>query len=221
MQLPASVVKGQEFNVIVRRISTRWIQLPGPEPIIQTGSTKAPSVIADRTAAAESQAGEIAERYVVGTFQIRVPVKTRTAILPAEETRLAIFKARLAAMPTSDRWHPVLARYIELLSERVHGLGGDPGAIPPSFGGYPPGKERGRPEHPPERRELAGKVSEVLFDCCGKFEGFVLRSCEHQHRIAACEPAIMELVLRACRERLELLVTIEGSRIRRIQVVCC
>jgi hypothetical protein len=60
----------------------------------------------------------------------------------------------------------------------------------------------------------------VRFDCSGDFEGFVLHSCEREHRIAACEPAVMELVLRACRERLELRVTMEGSRIRRMEVVC-
>ena len=177
-------------------------------------------MIADRTAAARGEAPEITERYVVGTFQIRVPVEGRHAILPAEENRLAIFKARLQALATTDRWYPVLARYIELLSERVDGLGGDPNVIPPSFGGYLPGAEPGRPE-PPEGRVLSGKVCEVLFDCFGDFEGFILCTCEREHRIASHEPAVRELVLRACRERLELVVTIDESRIRALRVLCC
>jgi hypothetical protein len=152
-----------------------------------------------------------------------VPVESRNAILRPEETRLAIFKARLDAMAPSDRWYPVLVRYIELLSERVRGLGGDPDTIPPSLGGYLPGGEGepGRPGKPEHGRVLTGKVCEVLFDCFGDFEGFILCSCEREHRIRACEPAIRDLVLRACRERFELSVTLDDERIRLIRVVCC
>ncbi len=84
----------------------------------------------------------------------------------------------------------MLARYIELLSERVDGLGGDPNVIPPSFGGYLPG---GRAPVAPSRRRrrvLSGKVCEVLFDCFGDFEGFILCTCEREHRIASHEPAV-------------------------------
>ena len=57
-------------------------------------------------------------------------------MLPAEETTLAILKARLEAMPTRNRWYPVLLRYIEQISGRVNGLGGDASSIPPSLTGY-------------------------------------------------------------------------------------
>jgi hypothetical protein len=62
---------------------------------------------------------------------VKIPVATKEVMLPAEETTLAIFKARLGVMSPTDRWYPVLQRYISLLSARVNGLGGDANAIPP------------------------------------------------------------------------------------------
>jgi len=75
-------------------------------------------------------------------------------MLPAEETTLAILKARLEAMPRTNRWYPVLLRCIEQISERVNGLGGDASAIPPSLTGYRPGPRRVREDV----AEFAGKV---------------------------------------------------------------
>ena len=65
-------------------------------------------------------------------------------MLPGELDRLAIFKARLAAIAVSDPWHPVLVRYVALLDDRVSALGGDPAAVPPSYEGYPQGHGCGR-----------------------------------------------------------------------------
>ena len=122
------------------------------------------------------------ERYVVGTFQVKMPVKTKDVILPAEENRLAIFKARLEAWPKTNRWYPVLVRYVELLGARVDGLGGNAKDIPPSLGGYQGGKGGGRTV-PRRSRGLTGKICEVLYDCFGDFKGFVLCSCEEEHRL--------------------------------------
>ena len=52
-----------------------------------------------------------------------------------EENTLAIMKARLAAMSPSYRWHPALKRYIDYVSARVDGSGGDADDIAPSFDG--------------------------------------------------------------------------------------
>jgi len=62
-------------------------------------------------------------------------------------------------------WYPVLLRYVELIAGRLQGVGGDPGAIPPSLGGYRPG----RPVcEPGERREaFTGKVASVVYDRFG------------------------------------------------------
>ena len=57
-----------------------------------------------------------------------------------------------------------------------------------------------------------------LYDCFGDFEGFVLSSCEEERRFRACEPAVGELVLKVCRERLRLTVHTEDHRVKKLIV---
>ena len=102
-----------------------------PEPGAPAGTASAERVPV-KTAVAGTPAYE---RYIVGSFQVKIPVSTREAMLPAEETTLAILKARLEAMPTTDRWYPVLLRYIGQIAARVDGLGGNSQEIPPSLSG--------------------------------------------------------------------------------------
>jgi hypothetical protein len=64
-------------------------------------------------------------------------------------------------------------------------------------------------------------VREILYDCHGRFEGFVLESCGSARRFEGCESSLEQLVLRACRERSKLTVSVEGSEIRQIVVRCC
>jgi hypothetical protein len=59
-------------------------------------------------------------------------------------------------------------------------------------------------------------VSEVIFNCFGNFEGFVLESCGDIRRFTSTEAAIGELALRACRERLWISVCVEKGREHRI-----
>jgi hypothetical protein len=171
IDLPPTVVKGQTYDVVIRRLSSRTV---GPPPIILTiaDAPETPerpaegSVPRDRHPAAAEPSrgrhteshpdidrqgppetrrdGEIRERYVVGSFQVRIPVQSELVMLPAELDRLAIFKARLAATPGEDPWHPVLVRYVSLLGDRVAALGGDPAAVPPSYDGYLQGHGCGR-----------------------------------------------------------------------------
>jgi hypothetical protein len=88
----------------------------------------------------------------------------------------------------------------------VDGLGGNSGSILPSPTGVPHDHRGGRHEH-----EFTGKVCEVLFDCFGDFEGFVLADCERTHRFRSRQRGIEEIVLRACRDNLRLSVTIKGQ----------
>jgi hypothetical protein len=111
-----------------------------------------------------------------------------TAGKPAEENTLAIMKARLAAMAPTDRWYPVLLRYIGLIAGRVQGLGGDPGKIPPSFGGAPiailTGGTHGHRDHGEHHDEhrYTGMIAGLLFDHFGDFVGFEPDTCEREHR---------------------------------------
>ena len=122
-------------------------------------------------------------RYVVGTFQVKIPVTTREVMLWPEENTLAIMKWRLGQLAPGNRWRPVLERYVGYIAARVDGLGGDSTTIQPSPNGVPVGDDTGR-----EQAEFTGRVCEIVFDCFGDFEGFVLRDCRQRRSFRSCEP---------------------------------
>lgn len=106
-------------------------------------------------------------RYVVGTFAVQIPVSTARVMLPAEENTLAILSWRLAQMDPSNRWVPVLQRYIGYIKNRVDGLGGNSSTVIPSpYGAIP------QPRH--RRCEHTGKIEALIYDRLGDFEGFRL-----------------------------------------------
>jgi hypothetical protein len=77
-------------------------------------------------------------------------------------------------------------------------------AISTLHGGRDPSKPRpDRPDKPGERKRhvFTGRVTELLYDCFGAFEGFVIEDCERRHRFRACERGIEKVVRRACRHR--------------------
>jgi hypothetical protein len=151
VDLPQTVTTGQEYDVVVRRIGKRLLRTPPPVPVPELelrrraagGHIVLPEPGAPAGAAPAAMGPVKAaiadtpayERYIVGSFQVKIPVSDREAMLPAEETTLAILKARLEAMPTTDRWYPVLVRYIGQIAARVDGLGGNSQEIPPSLSG--------------------------------------------------------------------------------------
>jgi hypothetical protein len=226
VDLPPTVVKGQEFNGIVRRVSTRRFKEPpvialalgeaGPRPTPSSASsastpssrsTTAPHVIEVTPPPigppTPPKTASDTWRYVVGTFQVRIPVSTEDAILPAEEDTLAIFKWRLQAMAPSNRWHPVLRRYVGYLSARVDGLGGDAGSVRPSLSGS--GITR-RPRHL-EEIEFIGKVVGLRYDRFGDCRGFLLRLENGRERsFKSDEDQVEDLVRVAWLERYEISV---------------
>jgi hypothetical protein len=233
IDLPQTVTTGEEFDIVVRRIGKRPLRpapvpappppppppppapkvslrrRPGgtihidlPQPGASAGTVPVQTVVEDRQAW---------ERYIVGSFQVKIPVSTAKAMLPAEETTLAILRARLEAMPKTDRWYPVLLRYIGQIAGRVDGLGGDANAIPPSLLGYlPTPRPAGRPCEE-DLEEFTGKVREVVFDCFGEFVGFVLDDCCERRTYESRERQTGDLVLRALKERLTLMVVTAGK----------
>jgi hypothetical protein len=137
IDLPASVVKGQEFNIVVRRVSTKQLS---NVPVLELRARSAIDLGGEPEAELPSQANvptplPRSYRYVVGTFQVKIPVTTADAMLPAEENTLAIMKWRLQQMAPSSRWYPVLTRYTDYVAARVDGLGGDSTSILPSPNG--------------------------------------------------------------------------------------
>jgi hypothetical protein len=223
IDLPIGVKAGQQFNVVVRRVRSRQ----APALTNNTGIAAQARVDAERKPPVTDW------RYIVGTFQVTIPVSTEAPLLWPEENTLAIMKWRFLNTAPASRWYPVLQRYLSYLVGRVNGFGGKAGAIPASPNGAPepgPGKGTGTGtgtglgECGGALVEYRGKVCEVLFDCFGDFEGFVLESCCGTRRFTACESGIADVVLRACRERLVLSVFVEQGlkdKIRQLMVTCC
>jgi hypothetical protein len=145
INLPGTIVKGMEFQVVVERITTiQYTPQIIPIPKIAHQTDVAPpqfekSVI---TAAALPQADSNAPYYwrqIIGSFSLRIPIVPHGNLLPAEYDGLAILKWRLTQMPPTNRWYPVIERLIGVTEGRIEGAGGDPTLIPPS------GSPRGAP----------------------------------------------------------------------------
>jgi hypothetical protein len=201
IDLPPSVRYGNEFDVLVRRITTK-----------QVPNQKSPNDRSVRLADSVDDAtvgDQPLWRYVSGSFLARVSVQRETTILPADENLLAILKWRLTLIEAENRWYPVLLRYISYLSARIVGMGGDPSKIPPSPHGYQlpspiVGKEHGERCH-------AGKVIGIRYDRFGDFDGFTLLSEDgREHSFRGREHQVEELVRRAWVERTLISVFIES-----------
>jgi hypothetical protein len=192
VELPLGVRYGQKYDVVVRRVSTRQ----GRDVKLEAAATK-------RNFTRDW-------RYIVGSFQVTIPVTLEDELLWPEENKLAIMKWRLGRTPASDRWYRVLKRYVDLIAARVDAFGGNAFGIQPSPTGVPaPKGGGGHGRGHGELVERTGKVCEVLYDCFGDFEGFVLETCSERFAFASSEKGIGEVVLRACRERLLLTVVAE------------
>lgn len=209
VDLPKGITAGQEFNLKVRRIVSRQV----PAVITIAGPSKK-----GRGRPSATHGRKVGNwRYITGTFQVKIPVATDEALLHQEENTLAILKWRQQNMSPAYRWYPVLTRLISYVSRRVSGFGGNPSAIPPSQLGVPPGLVT----HRPQETRHDGKICEVIFDCFGDFEGFILESCASKERFVTCEKAIAEICLRACKERLAMTVYADKSRkIRKLIIRC-
>lgn len=224
LEVPVGVKTGQEFEVVVRRLSSRHARRtpPPPPPPGAPASTNAPPRIDVADEPTESEGNVVAVtveqpaffRQVVGSFIVRVPVSTGEAMLIPEQMTLAVMKWRLAHLSPGNRWHPVLELYIKYCAARLEGIGGDPSAVPASLDWHPELPHR-------DEDAICGKVVEVLFDCHGEFEGFVLDECCRRRLVPCRERAVGELALRAARENLTLCVRFcaESDRVSRLTVV--
>jgi hypothetical protein len=198
---PGVTTDGQEFNIVVRRLATHQPPATVPSPVIQVQRAARPSINRNW-------------RYVVGTFQITIPVQAADQLLVPVARTLSIMKWRLQQTPIANRWYPVLKRYVSYLIGSVSALGLNPGEINPSPIGFPLPITLSSCE---DTIEHTGKVCEVLFDCFGDFEGFVLDvCCSESIRFKTRESGIANLVLRACRDRLLLSVFVERGSAQKI-----
>jgi murein tripeptide amidase MpaA len=200
LELPQSVRTGERFEVDVQQHSGATFRVSQPR-------------VKGRDGAAELN---LSRRRVLGAFRFAVAVQAGRPLLEKLVRNLAVLRYIFEAIPASDSWHPVFARYIDQLGGQVAGLGVDPERVPPSAEdpGLPGEPWHGRPEH------LTGRVREVVFDCFGQLEGFVLETCSGSRRIETTEAGFEELLLRACRDRLTLTVEVEDG-VRKLVVRRC
>ena len=214
INLPLTVKTGQEFNVVVRRVSKRLRPAapPPPPPVPEIAAlgkarggarpSHAPALMAQAASARQAW-----ERYIAGSFQVKIPVSAAPTMRPAEETTLAILKARLEGWPKASPWYPVLVRYVELIDGRLRGIGGDPDDIPPCLGGYRPQPIVREPEE--QRMAFTGKVVSLVYERFGDFCGFVLDTEDGARRFTAREPEIETVANRAWAERILTSVFVE------------
>jgi hypothetical protein len=205
VDLPAGVRRGQLFKIVVRQV-TNTAGVPQRRPDLNHGA-----VPEARGAGAAVAVPEIRWRRVRGSFQISIPVGSAEALLGAEETKLSILRYIGKSIPSHDRWHPVFTRYLSQLSERVGGFGGDPGKILPS----PIGQWRhpGRLKGGAGERRIAhtGKVSGLVYDRFGDFEGFWLDTEDGERRFCCKEPELESVVRRAWTDRISTRVFVEAD----------
>ena len=108
IDLPTTVVSGQEFNIIVRRISTRQNKVEQRPEEIVIAAHREGKVETDQLHITSVKSGPSVSaiavgpkfnlsnwRYVTGTFQVKIPVTTKEVMLFPEENTLAIMKWRL------------------------------------------------------------------------------------------------------------------------------
>jgi hypothetical protein len=214
VDLPATVKKGQVFNIVVRQVTNASGQQPPPPPpppAIQV------NVAARRTrASAQSMAlgpggGLLQWRRVLGAFQVAIPVHMKEVLLEPEERLLSFLRWIEEAIPTQNRWWPVFRRYVEDIAGRVRGLGGDPTLIGPS----PVGQWRHPKLHPEQEEHEAltsytGKVEGLAYDRFGDFEGFLLDTEDGERSFRSHEREVEALVHRAWVER--ILTTVVAER---------
>jgi hypothetical protein len=114
-----------------------------------------------------------------GSARRTIMVQTKDVMLAPDERSLSVMRWIQQSIPPSDRWFPVIRRYVNQIAARVSALGGNPTTIVPSpTGGVatsPP--SGGQPAHS-EPLEFTDKVNGLKYNHFGDFEGFFLRT-EH------------------------------------------
>ncbi|QGF23040.1 hypothetical protein [Raineyella fluvialis] len=209
VDLPTTVRAGEDYEVVVRRLGHKADRIIyfRKDREHREGDHEEPATRAGAT-----------WRYVIGTFSVKIPVGTAETMLLPEENTLAILRWRLGQLPPGDRWYPVTKRHVDLVAGRVAGLGGDPDSIQPSPTGVPL-PDTGRPgkgECDEDLVEHSGRVEEIVFDCHGRIEGFVIEGCCERHAYVTRDPDLAELILRARRDRFDLTVLSPRQRPREV-----
>ncbi|MCC5642618.1 hypothetical protein LC607_06565 [Nostoc sp. CHAB 5824] len=113
VDLPEGIEKGQVFKVVVRQVTGEPQRIP-----IALVKTFMPSI-----------------RYIVGAFQLTIPVRTKAEMLPGQQRLLSNLRWIERAIPPANRWAQVFGKYVAQVADRVDALGGDSTKVAPSASG--------------------------------------------------------------------------------------
>jgi len=125
LELPPGLKRGQRCTVVVRQVSS--------VPMAERGG---PNV-------ALNPVRERYSRRVTGVFQLNIPIESASTLRYSEERALAFFRWLLSTLKPTNRWYPVMQRYVGDVALRVDGFGGNAGLIEPSSTGIVPGHDAG------------------------------------------------------------------------------
>jgi hypothetical protein len=161
-------------------------------------------------------------KRVLGAVEIAVPVQHAADIILGEIRKYTVLKYIRTRIPASDIWWPVFDRYVREIEDRLVGFGEAPDWIEPSthVGTRRPDADgAGAPLH----LAATGRVADILYDCAGAFEGFVLEDCGTRRQFRACEPGLEVVIRRTCESRVRLSVWTKPGDDRpvRVTVHCC
>ena len=106
------------------------------------------------------------------------------------------------------------------IGERVGGFGGDPGSVEPDPNGFPGGLEPAAACRAARGGSgFTGKVSGVLYDRYGDFEGFTLETRRGSSLFRSREHTIEDIAVRAWRERTLIVVYVGADDPRRPETI--
>ena len=203
VNLPPMIRRGRVFNVVVRQVTDAFgLRKPSKPKGKKRG----------RAAASAAGRSEIRWRTTVGAFELAIPIHTKEILLEPEERLLSLLRWVQKAIPKQSRWFSVFERYLDYVGDRVTGFGGDPARVPASpFGDTETKPCRPEPCGPEDRTHCTGKVSSLIFDRFGDFEGFILETDEGHRRFESRERDVEVLIERAWKERLRVTVIVGGD----------
>ncbi len=135
-------------------------------------------------------------------------------MLESEERALGFFKWVVPTLPATDRWRPVIERYLDEIARRVKLFGGDPAKILASaVGAISRSPQDGGFWHGAHGIEATAKVDGIVYDHFGDFEAFILETfAGERHRFHSQEERVLRLVERAWALRILVTVTARPER---------
>jgi hypothetical protein len=223
LDLPPTVQKGQLFRVVLHQVIDTppvrprrgMVAMPvtvadGRQAEVAARAVNAPVRGAPEVTAAAIMRRPRSGRRIVGSFQFSVLVQTRREILPIVERALGNLRRIIGRIPSANRWHPVIERYLSQVATRVTALEGPDHGVHGGGDGGRPGHEGGREGHPEHGLRFEGKIAGIRFDNFGDFEGFWLKTRDGMREFSSRERDMETIVTRAWREQIALMVTTEA-----------